>query len=176
MLSVVCLRSCAVCGWDLGRYRTKRRSSPRCPSHVYDVSRQVVCQRVACLRRGYAYHPADHVLGLHTACRSPVYFGAERCARVDDQILGDEEAAALDEGEAATQAFTEDQQALVDLAQQARRSGLMPEDAGTMQEWSDEYGLNFRGPEIHPNRNFDIFHVHIGPVSHIPTSIGPVQP
>jgi RHS repeat-associated protein len=73
--------------------------------------------------------------------------------------------------------FTEDQDALIQLAKEADRAGeLTPEDAEALKEWSEEYGLNFRGPEIHPNRNFNIYHVHVGPVSHIPTSIGPIQP
>ncbi len=73
--------------------------------------------------------------------------------------------------------FTEDQDALIQLAKEADRAGgLTPEDTEALKGWSEEYGLNFRGPEIHPNRNFNIYHVHVGPVSHIPTSIGPVQP
>jgi RHS repeat-associated protein len=73
--------------------------------------------------------------------------------------------------------FTEDQDALIQLAKEAERTGgLTPEDAEALKEWAEEYGVTFRGPEIHPNRNFNVPHVHIGPISHIPVSLGPVQP
>ena len=78
------------------------------------------------------------------------------------------------EGEAAAAAraavrFTDDQQALVKLAQLAKRSGVSADDAETLLKWADEVGLPARGPEIHPNRPVvNSWHIHVGPVDHIP--------
>ncbi len=69
-------------------------------------------------------------------------------------------------------AFTAEQDAVIQLAKDAKRSGgLTQGDAGTLREWAKEYGLPSRGPEIHPNRPGwagENPHIHIGPVNHIP--------
>ncbi|MGQ0743500.1 MAG: hypothetical protein ACT4OS_04025, partial [Acidimicrobiales bacterium] len=65
--------------------------------------------------------------------------------------------------------FTTDQDALVQLAKSAKRTGVDPTDARTLLDWADEYGLPGRGPEIHPGRPWGQFpYIHIGPISHIP--------
>ncbi|MFL6194034.1 MAG: RHS repeat-associated core domain-containing protein [Thermoanaerobaculia bacterium] len=65
--------------------------------------------------------------------------------------------------------FTRDQQALVALAKEAeKKGGVTLTEAKTLGEWAKELGLSFRGPEIHPERNFNIPHIHVGPVDHIP--------
>jgi RHS repeat-associated protein len=65
--------------------------------------------------------------------------------------------------------FTPDQSALIDLAKEAKQAGnLSPEDAQSLQDWADELNIESHGPESHPNRNFDIEHIHIGPIDHIP--------
>jgi len=71
-------------------------------------------------------------------------------------------------GAASFAQFTDDQKALVDLAKKAKRTGVSPEEARILREWSNEYNLPSRGPEIHPNRNFNTEHIHVGPVNHIP--------
>ena len=43
-------------------------------------------------------------------------------------------------------------------------------DADTLLKWADEVDLPRHGPEIHPKRNFDVEHIHIGPVDHIPVN------
>jgi len=63
---------------------------------------------------------------------------------------------------------TPDQEALVELAKEARRAGVTNEEAGILEEWADEMGLPFRGPEEHPNRNYKDKHIHLGPINHIP--------
>jgi RHS repeat-associated protein len=66
--------------------------------------------------------------------------------------------------------FTEDQQALVALAKEAKqKGGLALDEAKALGQWAKEHGLPFRGPEVHPNRPFGkIPHIHVGPVDHIP--------
>jgi RHS repeat-associated protein len=65
--------------------------------------------------------------------------------------------------------FTPDQSALIDLAQEAKQlGGVTAEEAQILQDWGDELGVRTRGPELHPERNFDIEHIHIGPIDHIP--------
>ena len=66
--------------------------------------------------------------------------------------------------------FTPDQQALVELAKQAERTGgVTAQEAQILKDWAKEVNLSFRGPEVHPNRPFGQFpHVHVGPVDHLP--------
>ena len=63
--------------------------------------------------------------------------------------------------------FTPDQEALVDLAQQARRTGINQGDAQTLLDWADEVGLNARN-DIGTNHWVGGDHIHIGPINHIP--------
>ena len=66
--------------------------------------------------------------------------------------------------------YSDEAAALVDLAKQAKRTGVSPADADTLLKWADEVHLPRRGPEIHPKRTFDVEHIHIGPVDHIPVN------
>lgn len=67
--------------------------------------------------------------------------------------------------------YSDDAAALIDLAKGAKRTGVSPADADTLLKWSDEYNVRpARGPEIHPGRNFNQEHIHIGPVNHIPVN------
>ena len=75
------------------------------------------------------------------------------------------------ERESATNArHTPDQEAVIELAQDAKKKGGMSQDeAKQLVEWAKEYGVKpARGPEAHPGRNFKGTHVHVGPVSHVP--------
>jgi hypothetical protein len=65
----------------------------------------------------------------------------------------------------------ENQEALVDLAQEAKqKGGVSEEDAQTLLDWADEYFVipHSDGIEQHPNRKFNLPHIRIGPVNHIP--------
>jgi RHS repeat-associated protein len=66
--------------------------------------------------------------------------------------------------------FSPNQDAVIQLAKQAKRTGgVTPDEAKILRGWADEYGLGFRGPEIHPERDFGSNpYIHIGPVDHIP--------
>lgn len=70
--------------------------------------------------------------------------------------------------------FGDDAAALVDLAKQAKRKGVSPDEGKILRDWADEYGVNYRPDlnkawEAHPNRGFGANpHIHIGPVNHIP--------
>ena len=64
-------------------------------------------------------------------------------------------------------AFTDDSQALVQLAKVARRTGVSREEANTLLEWARETGVRFQTIRTHPNRNFNVPHIHIGPIDHI---------
>jgi hypothetical protein len=73
---------------------------------------------------------------------------------------------------AAGQRFTPDQDALVQLAKELKRTGVRAEDVPILRQWAQEYGLPFRGPEIHNREVVRFLHIHIGPVNHIPVTIG----
>lgn len=69
--------------------------------------------------------------------------------------------------------FTPDQQALVELAKEAKKSGgITPKEADTLMDWANEYKLpGSHGPEVHPNRPGPASnhpHIHVGPVGHLP--------
>lgn len=69
----------------------------------------------------------------------------------------------------ANQRNDADQEALVDLAKEAKKKGGVSEDeAQTLLDWGNEYNVPSRGPEVHPNRPFNVPHIHVGPVGHIP--------
>jgi RHS repeat-associated protein len=108
---------------------------------------------------------AGEVFGFNSACAN---FGtAGEVGAVLGVGLG------LFDGETEAElAFTAEQDAVIQLAKDAKRSGgLTQGDAGTLREWANEYGLPSRGPEIHPNRPGwagENLHMHIGPINHIP--------
>jgi RHS repeat-associated protein len=72
--------------------------------------------------------------------------------------------------------FNPQQAALVDLARDARRSGVNVRDAQTLRCWAKEYSVGYRPKlsapsEAHPGRPFGQHpHIHVGPVSHIPVT------
>ena len=73
----------------------------------------------------------------------------------------------------AANRMTPDQKALHDLAKEAKLRGrtnpIDADDAATLRQWADEYGVPSRGPEVHPNRPVGKNpHIHIGNVDHIP--------
>ncbi len=79
-------------------------------------------------------------------------------------------------GTSQGQPFDENQQAVVQLAKDAARSGISEEDFSTLSDWADEYGLSSRGPEIHPDGDgwaSENWHGHIGPINHIPITMQP---
>jgi RHS repeat-associated protein len=62
-----------------------------------------------------------------------------------------------------------DQQAVIDLAQEAaRKGGLTESEAQALLDLASQAGVPRRGPESHPNRNFKGPHIHVGPVNHLP--------
>lgn len=67
---------------------------------------------------------------------------------------------------------TPDQQAVIDLAKDAKRNGgISAEDASTLLGWADEYNVPHHGPETHLNRPgpaSNVPHIHIGKTGHIP--------
>ncbi|MBE2188085.1 MAG: hypothetical protein IAE98_01340 [Candidatus Kapabacteria bacterium] len=69
-----------------------------------------------------------------------------------------------------TKRFDKNQSALIELAKESKKiGGITNDEAQILRNWSIEYKINFRGPEIHPNRNFKDPHYHLGPVDHIKT-------
>jgi RHS repeat-associated protein len=64
---------------------------------------------------------------------------------------------------------TPDQDAVIQIGKEAKQlGGVTPDEAETIGEWAKEYGVPFHGPEEHPDRPFNIPHIHVGPVDHIP--------
>lgn len=49
--------------------------------------------------------------------------------------------------------FNPNQQALIELAKEIRKSGANLDDARTMVKWANEYGINNHGPMIHTGRS-----------------------
>jgi hypothetical protein len=66
--------------------------------------------------------------------------------------------------------YSDDAAALIDLAKQAKRTGVSPEDAKTLGRWANEYGVSFRNhARGHPRRGFGQNpHIHVGSQDHIP--------
>ena len=53
-----------------------------------------------------------------------------------------------------TKKFTENQQAVIELAKEAKKAGgISRQDARTLVSWAEEYGLNNHGIMKHPNRS-----------------------
>jgi RHS repeat-associated protein len=83
----------------------------------------------------------------------------------------------VDEGKevikGAAKRFTSDQQALLDLAKDAKKSGgVTADEADILMNWAREYKLpGSHGPEVHPNRPGPASnkpHIHVGSVHHLP--------
>jgi len=72
-------------------------------------------------------------------------------------------------GPAVVKAYDADAQALLALAKEAmRKGGVTREEAAILKQWAQDYRVPFRGPEIHPGRAFDLWHILLGPYRHIP--------
>ena len=73
--------------------------------------------------------------------------------------------------------YTPDQQAVIELAKEAKKSGgASLDDANILLGWAKEYNIPNHGPEIHLNRPGEasnVWHFHIGKTGHI-TIIGDV--
>lgn len=66
--------------------------------------------------------------------------------------------------------YDPDQQALIQLAKDAKRRGGLPQDeANTLADWADEFGLPGHGPMTHPRPGWSgtNIHINIGPIKHI---------
>jgi hypothetical protein len=69
----------------------------------------------------------------------------------------------------STPRFNGNQGALISLAKDSKnRGGVSRQEADILIGWAKEYGLPWRGPEVHPRRKFNEPHIHIGPINHIP--------
>ena len=68
---------------------------------------------------------------------------------------------------------TPEQDAVIQLAKEAQKKGLTPEQAEILKAWAEEYNVPNRPQnrlsETHPNRPQGKYpHIHVGPVDHIP--------
>jgi len=89
--------------------------------------------------------------------------------------VADDAAGAADDAAGASgndKRYTPDQQAVIDLAKEAKANGgVTLDDTNTLLDWAYEYGVLAHGPEIHPSRTgkaSNILHFHIGRTGHIP--------
>ncbi|MEK7449365.1 MAG: RHS repeat-associated core domain-containing protein, partial [Planctomycetota bacterium] len=64
--------------------------------------------------------------------------------------------------------FTPDQDALIQLAKEVERRGVTKEEASTLLEWAEEYGVKPALDHIGTTHWSGGPHIRIGPVSHIP--------
>jgi RHS repeat-associated protein len=77
-------------------------------------------------------------------------------------------------GNDSCKTFSDEKQALIEMARQDRnRGGISTDDMNVYKELnkqlSDPFPSNqVRGPELHPNRNYNVLHGHVGPVNKIP--------
>lgn len=68
----------------------------------------------------------------------------------------------------ASKMFDPDQAALIELAKEAKKTGVNVEDAQTLVDWSKEYNLPHHDIMSHPNRKYGQFpHINIGTQKHI---------
>jgi hypothetical protein len=65
--------------------------------------------------------------------------------------------------------FTPDKSALVELAKEGKK-GVSMEDAKTLLEWAEEYGLKPALDHTKPPLHWKGPHIRIGPVNHIPVN------
>ncbi len=104
---------------------------------------------------------------------------ARRLAELEAKRVAEAEARRVAEVEAkraaeagtkpAASQYGPDQDALIQLAKEKRRTGVTVEEAKTLRQWGQEYNVPVRGPESHPNRPFGKEpHLHVGPVDHLP--------
>jgi uncharacterized protein RhaS with RHS repeats len=63
---------------------------------------------------------------------------------------------------------SDDAAALVKLAKRAKQTGVSPEDANTLLNWADEYGVTPAHNHIGTDHWVGGDHIRIGPVNHIP--------
>lgn len=71
------------------------------------------------------------------------------------------------EASEAAKRHTPHQEALMELAKSAERTGVTRQEAEVLVEWAEEYGLKYHGPMAHLHRNFKDLHVKIGSERHI---------
>jgi RHS repeat-associated protein len=65
--------------------------------------------------------------------------------------------------------YDSEQNALIKIAKESKRTGVSREEAEILREWADEFDVPFRGPEEHPGRPFGSQpHIHVGSQNHIP--------
>ena len=64
--------------------------------------------------------------------------------------------------------FGKDANALIQLAKDAKRIGISPEDAETLLQWAQEYKVNPTLNHIGTTHWVGGSHIRIGPVNHIP--------
>jgi RHS repeat-associated protein len=115
---------------------------------TYDVYRLIVDGR-----KGRAVNLAALGLDLTGAC-TPALTGLGLAARLGK----------------AGKPFKDNQRALIELAKDAKRTGVTPEDANTLVHWANEYGLSSHPPTVHsgrPGYGGTVTHINIGPVHHI---------
>ncbi len=56
--------------------------------------------------------------------------------------------------------FDKNQNALIQLAKEAAKiGGVTADETKILLNWADEYKVLSHGPEIHPNRNFNVWHI-----------------
>ncbi len=60
----------------------------------------------------------------------------------------------IEEAASKGQRFGPNQDALIQLAKEAKRGGVTPDQAKILIDWASEYGVRAHGPEMHPNRPF----------------------
>ena len=66
--------------------------------------------------------------------------------------------------------FSANQEALIELAKEAKRDGISVANAATLMDWADELQVTWRD-DIGTSHWVGGDHIHIGPIDHIP--VGP---
>jgi hypothetical protein len=115
---------------------------------------------------------APEVCGAAALGGVDIYLGVKVFNTWADSEEGDEGEEFLKQKEAAREnecGYNSEQDALIKIAKEAKRTGVFREEAEILQEWAEEFDVPFRGPEEHPGRPFGSQpHIHVGSQNHIP--------
>jgi RHS repeat-associated protein len=85
-----------------------------------------------------------------------------------EQLLASHQGQGPAAGRSCPRPFNADQQALIELAKIARRTGLSEPDARTLLEWAREYNILPAQNHIGTDHWAGGDHIRVGPVNHIP--------
>jgi RHS repeat-associated protein len=130
------------------------------------VTPDVISNGSAGVLDALSFGGASAAFGVEGWCGAPGYGTGTFLGNLNPRGLAARGARSV----AAIGRYDQDQDALIQIAKDAkRRGGISEGDMETLKVWGREYGVPARGPEAHPGRGYGSApHGHVGPVGHIP--------